>query len=72
MKNDIHFSSRMMTFAGGMMTLSATLMILCGRIDIGGCFLAAASCMFLSAYHLRLSEKKKENKEESNHDQETL
>lgn len=75
MKDDIHFSSRMMMFSGSLMTLSGVLMALCGRLAIGGCFWAGAACIFLSAYYFRLAENKKENKEnkeETYHDQETL
>lgn len=58
MKENI--SSRLLTISGGLMTLSALLMALCGRIAIGGCFLAAAACMFLSAYHFGHAEEKNE------------
>ena len=36
MKKDIHFTSRMMTLAGGLMTVSGILMALCSKLAIGG------------------------------------
>lgn len=43
MKADIHFSSRMLTLSGGLMTASGILMAVRGRLAIGGIFWAAAS-----------------------------
>ena len=68
MNKDIHLSSRLLTLSGGLMTVSGLLMALCGRVAIGGTFWAAAACMFLSAYHFRLAENKKEETEDSNHE----
>ena len=65
MKKDIHFTSRMMTLAGGLMTVSGILMALCSKLAIGGIFWAAASCLFFAAYNFRLAENKKEKAEES-------
>ncbi|MDD6316343.1 MAG: hypothetical protein PUB63_04955 [Clostridia bacterium] len=53
---DKHFSSRMLTLAGGLMTLSGILTALLGRLAVGGIFCAAASCLFFAAYHFRLAE----------------
>lgn len=64
MKKDIHFPSWMMTLAGGLLTVSGILMAVLGRLAIGGIFWAA-SCLFFSAYHLRLAENRKEKEEES-------
>lgn len=58
MKKDIHFCSRMLTLAGGLMTLSGILMAICTKLSIGGVFWAAAACMFFSAYHFRIREDK--------------
>ena len=69
MKNDIHFTSRMLFGAAGMMTVSGALMALTGRWTISLCMLASAACLGLSAYVLK---NKIENQEETNHDQETL
>ena len=57
MKKDIHFSSRMLTLAGGLMTISGVLMAVCTKLSIGGVFWAAAACMFFAAYHFRIREK---------------
>ena len=65
MKKDIHFPSRMMTLAGGLMTVSGILMAVLGRLAVGGIFWAAASCLFFAACHLRLAENRKEKEEES-------
>ena len=58
MKKDIHFASRMLTLAGGLMTLSGILMAVCTKLAIGGVLWAAAACMFFSAYHFRIREDK--------------
>ena len=67
MKKDIHFSSRMLTLAGGLMTLSGILMAICTKLSIGGVLWAAAACMFFSAYHFRI----RENKEKEASDDES-
>lgn len=72
MKKDVHFTSRMLTLSGGLMTCSGILMALLGRLAIGGIFWAAASCLFFSALHFRLAENKKEKTEDSNDEQKTL
>ncbi|MGN1014157.1 MAG: hypothetical protein ACI4PM_02235 [Butyricicoccus sp.] len=68
MNEDIHFTSRMLTLSGGLMTISGILMALCTSLALGGIFWAAASCLFFAAYHFRIAENKKENEEESNHE----
>lgn len=65
MKKDIHFPSRMMTLAGGLLTVSGILMAVLGKLAIGGIFWAAASCLFFAACHFRLAENRKEKEEES-------
>ena len=72
MKKDIHFTSRMMTLSGGLMTVSGILMAFCSKLAIGGIFWAAASCLFFAAYNFRLAENKKEKAEESKNEQETV
>ena len=64
MKKDIHFSSRMLTLAGGLMTISGILMAVCTKLSIGGVFWAAAACMFFAAYHFRIRENKEEASDE--------
>ena len=61
--NDKHMTSRMLTYAGGLMAISGILMALCGRLAIGGIMWAAASCMFFAAYNFRVAEDKKEKSE---------
>ena len=63
-KNDKHMTSRMLTYAGGLMAISGILMALCDRLAIGGIMWAAASCMFFAAYNFRVAEDKKEKSEQ--------
>lgn len=72
MKEDIHFSSRMLTLSGWLMTVSGILMAVCGRLAIGGIFWAAASCLFFAAYHFRLTENKTEKSMEADDEEKTL
>ena len=72
MKKDIHFTSRMMTLSGGLMTVSGILMAFCGRPAIGGIFWAAASCLFFAARQFRIAENKKEHEEDPKNGQETV
>ena len=65
MKKDVHFTSRMLTLAGGLMTVSGVLMAVCGNLPIGGIFWAAAACLFFAACNFRLAERKKENEEDT-------
>lgn len=62
MKKDMHFSSRMLTLAGGLMTISGILMAVCTKLSIGGVLWAAAACMFFAAI--------RENKEKEASDDE--
>ena len=70
MKKDIHFSSRMLTLAGGLMALSGILMAICTKLSIGGVLWAAAACMFFSAYHFIIREDKE--REASDDESKTL
>lgn len=70
---DNHFTSKLCTLSGALLTVSGVLMIISGILTpdngnllIGGAFLAAASCMFLSAYHHRLAENKRKTDAENN------
>ena len=60
-KNDKHMTSRMLTYAGGLMAISGILMAVCDRLAYGGIMWAAASCMFFEAYNFRVAETRKEN-----------
>ena len=71
MKTDQHFTSRMLTCAGGLMAVSGVLMALCARPAYGGILFAAAACMFFAARSFRAAEDKKKS-EEKNDDQKTL
>ena len=68
MDKDIHFSSRLLMLAGGLMTCSGILMMGCGRPAIGALEWAAAACMLLTAWHVRRAEDKKKKAEESKHE----
>lgn len=73
MKNDPHVTSRLLMLSGSLMAISGLLMALCGRLPIGGVFWASASCMFLSAYHFRVAEDKKETeRKDDSHDETTV
>ena len=61
---DKHFTSRMLTCAGTLMTISGILMAVCAKIAYGGILFAAAACMFFAARHFRIAENQNENGEE--------
>ena len=54
------------------MLLSGALMAVSGRLAISGIYWAAASCMFFAAYHFRLVENKKIEKEKNDDGKEAL
>ena len=64
MKLDVHFPSRMLILAAGLMTVCGILIAILGRLAIGGIYWAAASCLFFAAFHFRLAEIKKENEDD--------
>ena len=70
MKKDNHFASRMLTLAGGLMTISGILMAICTKLAVGGILWAAAACMFFSTYHFRIRENKE--KEASDDESKTI
>ena len=63
MKNK-HFTSYMFTLAGALMVVSSILIAISVNIACGGILLAAASCMFFTAYNFRIAENKKEEEVE--------
>lgn len=67
-----HTTSTLLAQAGGLMTLSGLLMALCASVAYGGILWAAAACMFFAAHQFRQLENKKQNEEESNHEETTL
>ena len=56
---DKHFTSRMLTCAGALMTISGILMALCAKIAYGGILFAATDCMFFAARNFRIAEDRK-------------
>ena len=55
---DKHFTSRMLTCAGALMSISGILMATCAKIAYGGILFAAAACMFFAARNFRIAEDK--------------
>ena len=53
---DKHFTSRMLTCAGALMSISGILMAVCAKIAYGGILFAAAACMFFAARNFRIAE----------------
>ena len=58
--NDTHFTSRMLTCAGVLMSVSGLLIAICAEIGYGAIMLAAAACMFFAAWYFRIAEDKKQ------------
>ena len=57
---DKHFTSRMLTCAGALMSISGILMAVCAQLAYGGILFAAAACMFFAARNFRIAEEKKQ------------
>lgn len=72
MNQEQHTSSRLLTIAGGLLLVSGLLMAVCGKLAYGGIFWAAASCMFFAAYHFRMAENQKTEKENNKDGKEAL
>ena len=60
---DKHITSRMLTGAGALMSISGILMAVCAKPAYGGILLASAACMFLTAHSFRIAENQKESEE---------
>ena len=58
-----HTASRLLTAAGGLMTVSGILMAVCADILYGGIMWAGAACMFFAARNFRIAEDKKNGEE---------
>ena len=58
---DKHFTSRMLTCAGALMSISGILMAVCAKIAYGGILFAAAACMFFAARSFRIAENQRED-----------
>ena len=68
---DKHFTSRMLTCAGALMTISGILMAVCAKLAYGGILFAAASCMFFAARYFRIAQDREDKdniEEEGNHE----
>ena len=59
---DKHFTSRMLTCAGALMSISGILMAVCAKIAYGGILFAAAACMFFAARNFRIVEDRDDHK----------
>lgn len=73
--NDKHFTSRMLTCAGTLMSISGILIAICAKLAYGGILFAAAACMFFAARNFRISEDEKENEKqeaETEHEEESM
>ena len=57
---DKHFTSRMLTCAGALMSISGILIAICAKLAYGGILFAAAACMFFAARNFRIAEDKRE------------
>ena len=55
---DKHFTSRMLTCAGALMSISGILIAICVKISYSGILFAAAACMFFAARNFRIAEDK--------------
>ena len=70
---DKHFTSRMLTCAGTLMTISGILMAVCAKLAYGGILFVAAACMFFAARNFRIAEDRDDHKRldsESGHEPE--
>lgn len=53
---DKHITSRMLTGAGALMSISGILMAVCAKPAYGGILFAAAACLFFAARRFRIAE----------------
>lgn len=60
---DKHFTSRMLTCAGALMSISGILIAICARLAYGGILFASAACMFFAARNFRIAEDKNQEAE---------
>lgn len=68
---DKHFSSRMLTCAGTLMSISGILLVVCVKIAYSGILFAAAACMFFAARNFRIAENRNDQDnvgEEADHE----
>ena len=70
---DKHFTSRMLTCSGALMSISGILIAICAKLAYGGVLFATAACMFFAARNFRIAEDRDDHKRlqsESSHEQE--
>jgi hypothetical protein len=60
---DKHFTSRMLTCAGALMSISGILIAICAKLAYGGILFAADACMFFAARNFRIAEDKNQDAE---------
>ena len=53
---DKHFTSRMLTCAGALMSISSILITIGAKLAYGGILFASAACMFFAARNFRIAE----------------
>ena len=53
---DKHITSRMLTGAGALMSISGILVAVCAKPAYGGVLFAAAACLFFAARRFRIAE----------------
>lgn len=53
---DKHFTSRMLTCAGTLMSISGILIAISVKLTYGGIMFASAACMFFGARNFRIAE----------------
>ena len=58
---DKHFTSRMFTCAGALMSISGILMAVGAKLAYGGILFAATACMFFAARYFRIAEDREDN-----------
>ena len=68
---DKHFTSRMLTGAGTLMSISGILIAIGAKLFYGGIMFASAACMFFAARNFRIAEDRKDNVEQKHENQST-
>lgn len=61
-----HFTSRMLTGAGTLMSISGILMAVCAKLAYGGILFASAACMFFAARLFRIAEDREDGEKHEN------
>ena len=61
---DKHFTSRMLTCAGALMSISGIFIAIGAKLAYGGVLFASAACMLFAARSFSIAEEKKEYEDE--------